>query len=303
MPRIMSPTALNQIRKPYPLALDLATLGRSIRLKRLECGLDLQDAADIINIDGAALKSLEDGKPVDTFCLFKVLEGLGLTMLVMPPADAENALDFLGQTVNWGQLTEANSSPRNRQARGPVSMPLDPEKLTPTLFVDFDGTLHVGTAYIDDRGDITLDSGRPLLEFAPLLEELLVGYPKIEIVLTTSWLTKMPVQKVIDALPAALRRRVVGTTGDVKPRWSYLLAGTERTDVIIRYAAGKRLRNWLAIDDAVFGIERAGFGAPGELVEHFVLLDPAIGINDRDVLSRIAKWLADVHAKILEDMP
>ncbi len=41
------------------------------------------------------------------------------------------------------------------------------------LFVDFDGTLHAGYASTDESGQITLDSGRPLLEFAPLRIEIL----------------------------------------------------------------------------------------------------------------------------------
>ncbi|WP_429571320.1 hypothetical protein [Paraburkholderia sp. UCT70] len=42
-------------------------------------------------------------------------------------------------------------------------------------------------------------------------------------------------------LPLDLRSRVVGTTSSIKPRRSYVLEGTERTDVIRTYAYGKRL--------------------------------------------------------------
>ncbi|RIV38819.1 hypothetical protein [Burkholderia pseudomallei] len=58
--------------------------------------------------------------------------------------------------------------------------------LAPTLFVDFDGTLHVGNTYIGEDDEVTLDTGRLLLEFVPLLAELLTTYPDMEIVLTTS---------------------------------------------------------------------------------------------------------------------
>ncbi|WP_331692596.1 hypothetical protein [Pandoraea sputorum] len=47
------------------------------------------------------------------------------------------------------------------------------------MFVDFDGTLHIGNAYIDDGGDITLDTGHPSLYFAPLLVELLMPSPDL----------------------------------------------------------------------------------------------------------------------------
>lgn len=115
--------------------------------------------------------------------------------------------------------------PKSGKKSDPPS-PLVLSRRTPTLFVDFDGTLHVGRALIDERGAITLDSGRPLLEFAPLLVELLEPYPSVEIVLTTSWLQKLPTDEVISYLPQALARRVVDTTRDIKARLSYVLNGS-----------------------------------------------------------------------------
>jgi hypothetical protein len=47
----------------------------------------------------------------------------------------------------------------------------------PTFFVDYDGTLHIGHALIDASGLVTLDSGRPLFEYVPLLVEMLKPYP------------------------------------------------------------------------------------------------------------------------------
>ncbi|MGF6511304.1 HAD domain-containing protein [Paraburkholderia sp. 32] len=80
-------------------------------------------------------------------------------------------------------------------------------------------------------------------------------------------------------LPPELQPRVVGTTSHIKPRRSYVLDGTERTRVICSYVYGKRLKHWLAIDDAVFGAEQFG-REPGELTDHFLLLDSSIGIAD-----------------------
>jgi hypothetical protein len=62
--------------------------------------------------------------------------------------------------------------------------PLLQERNTPTLFLDFDGTLHVGHAVVDVDGQVSLESGRQLFEYAPLLVELLAPYPDVEIVLT-----------------------------------------------------------------------------------------------------------------------
>jgi len=278
-----------------PLAADLRALGSIIRERRLECGLDLLDAADYSDVDVAELSLIEDGKAASTQSLFQVLRGFGLEMLIMGRDNASDALTALGHSViNWLDVMEQRAPSREQRER-PASPQLVLDNTTPTLFVDFDGTLHVGNAYIDDAGEISLDTGRPLLEFAPLLVDLLAPYPKVEIVLTTSWVRRLPEERVIAYMPPELRPRVVGTTSSIKPRRSYVLDGTERTDVIRSYAYGKRLKHWLAIDDAVFGAERFG-REPGELTDHFLLLDPTRGISDEAALERIRDWLIQIHA-------
>jgi hypothetical protein len=189
----MSSTSLNQTGKPCPLAVELAALGRLVRHQRLECGLDLHDAADTIDVDALVLKSMEAGASTDTACLFKVLGALGRTMLVMPPADAKDALDCLGHVARYH------------------------------------------SRYV-------------------------IGLPEPRAISSPAGATCAPAPS--EPMPSSAMRPA----------------------------------NALAIDDAVIGIERFGFREPGELVEHFVLLDPIIGINDGDVLSRIAKWFADAHA-------
>ncbi|CAB3794648.1 HAD domain-containing protein [Paraburkholderia fynbosensis] len=275
-----------------PLAVDLRALGHLVRSCRLRCELNLLDAAEYLYVDVAELSGIEDGLSVRTEVLFKVFAGFGLEMLVMKRDDASDALAAVGHTVNWNEVMERRF-PRREQ---PKLVPLIMDNTTPTLFVDFDGTLHVGNAYIDDSDEITLDTGRPLLEFAPLLLDLLAPYPDVKIVLTTSWARRLTEQCVIAYLPPELQRRVAGTTSSIKPRRSYVLDGTERTDVIRSYAYGKRLKHWLAIDDAVFGVERFE-RVPGELVDHFLLLDSSKGIGDDDALRHIARWLARVHSE------
>ncbi|OBR47205.1 hypothetical protein A6456_32945 [Paraburkholderia tropica] len=168
-------------------------------------------------------------------------------------------------------------------------MPAASATTAPTLFVDFEGTLHIGHASIDERGEIALDTGRPLFEFAPLLADLLEPYPEVVLVLTTSWLMTLNAQEVTSLLPLELARRVVGTTQNIKPRLSYLLGGTARTYVITSYAYGASLTKWLAIDDSVFGAERFG-REPGELAHHFVLLDSAQGLGDINAQKRVKQW-------------
>lgn len=278
-----------------PLAIDLPALGRLIHERRRECGLELLDAADYSDVDVTELSRIEDGQSASTDALFKVLRGFGLEMLIMQREDAGNALAEVGHPVNWHEVMQRRApKPTHRAASAQSQLVMDNE--TPTLFVDFDGTLHVGNAYIDDADEITLDTGRPLLEFAPLLAELLAPYPKVEIVLTTSWVRRLPEERVIAHLPPELRQRVVGTTSSIKPRRSYVLDGTERTYIIASYVYGKRLKHWLALDDAVFGAGRFG-REPGEMADHFLLLDSTKGISDSGARSRVEKWLLDVHAE------
>jgi hypothetical protein len=168
------------------------------------------------------------------------------------------------------------------------------DRNTPTLFVDYDGTLHGGHGVVDGDGQVSLDSGRPLFEYAPLLVELLEPYPDVEIVVTTSWLETMSTETVLSYLPPELVRRVVDTTRGRKPRLSYMLNGSGRTDVITCYAFGKGLKQWLAIDDSVYGAYHFG-REPGELVQNFVLLDSKRGISDEGAQQRIREWLVEVH--------
>lgn len=276
-----------------PLAIDLPTLGRLIRERRRECGLELLDAAEYSDVDVTELSRIEDGQSASTDAFFRVLRGFGLELLVMQREHAGNVLAEVGHPVNWQEVMQRRAPKPTRQATSAQPQPVMDNE-TPTLFVDFDGTLHVGNAYIDDANDITLDTGRPLLEFAPLLVDLLARYPDVEIVLTTSWSRRLPEERVVAYLPPELRKRVVGTTCSIKPRRSYVLDGTERTYVIASYAYGKRLKHWLALDDAVFGAGRFG-REPGELTNHFLLLDSTNGISDSGARSRIEKWLLDVH--------
>lgn len=273
-----------------PLASSPQALGQLVRSQRILCELDELDAADSIGVSTRVLGCIEDGRTVRVEILFKVLKAFGLAMLVMPRDEADVALQALGHTVNWYDIIAVESSARNYQVKS--SLILDKE--TPTLFVDYGGTLHVGHALVDAAGDITLDSGHELLEFAPLLVGMLEPYPSVEIVLTTSWLETLSEEKVISYLPAELARRVVGTTQGRRPRFSYMRDGTGRTDVITSYAYGKRLKHWLAIDDAVYGAYHFG-REPGELVRNFVLLDSARGISDEPAQRRIREWLVEVH--------
>ncbi|WP_425218997.1 HAD domain-containing protein [Ralstonia solanacearum] len=283
---MMSSSSLN------PLALNAVALGQLVRQQRLACGLSATDAAAYLHISPRSLIRLEQGERASTDIMFRVLREFGLAMLVMPKASVGTALAALGHRANWNE--EPRSTPPAKKRTPAAELP--PENHTPTLFLDFDGTLHAGHALIDAQNQVSLDSGRPLFEFTPLLVSMLAPYPAVAIVLTTSWLQRLSLDEVMAYLPLELARRIIGTTKDIKPRLGDLKSGTDRTAAITSYAYGKGLRNWLAIDDSVHGAYKFG-QEPGELLHHFVLLDADRGINDEQAQERIRSWLAGTQGR------
>jgi transcriptional regulator with XRE-family HTH domain len=66
----------------------LEDLGRVVRSQRALAKLRIDDAAALSFVSSDLLSRLENGKPITTDKLLKVLDGLGLRMLVVPVCDA-----------------------------------------------------------------------------------------------------------------------------------------------------------------------------------------------------------------------
>lgn len=79
-----------------PLARDTVALGLLVRNRRLEQSMRIDDAAALVGVSSNVLSRLENGHPVGSDRLFRVLEGLGLSMLVLPRSDSTTALRALG---------------------------------------------------------------------------------------------------------------------------------------------------------------------------------------------------------------
>ncbi|MBC8748577.1 MULTISPECIES: HAD domain-containing protein [Paraburkholderia] len=154
----------------------------------------------------------------------------------------------------------------------------------PTLYLDVDGTLHAGSADIDEHGRITIESGRKLFEFAPVLVELLAPYPRVQLVLTTSWLQHIGRDGVTSQLPEALRYRIVDDTMKIRSRMSEVQDGTDRVSKILRHVWSHGVLIWLALDDRAWGV-------PIGYMQHFVHLSPESGISSPNARLRIESWL------------
>ncbi|CAI8698432.1 helix-turn-helix domain-containing protein [Burkholderia pyrrocinia] len=80
----MARTLPRPIATPDPLALDLVALGALIRNRRAQNQMRIDDAADMLGVSKDVLSRLENGRAVSLDKLFKVLDGLGLNLLVVP---------------------------------------------------------------------------------------------------------------------------------------------------------------------------------------------------------------------------
>ena len=155
----------------------------------------------------------------------------------------------------------------------------------PTLYLNFGGVLNCGHGLLDENGNITLDSGRPLLEYAPYLADVLTPFPQVQIILTTSWLQSLGAGKTIALLPDQLRRRVVGTTLGTPPRLSEISNGSAKAMTVIRHAVKHGLTTWLALDDEAWGM-------PSDFEQHFLHTDPETALGAPEARKQLREWLA-----------
>ncbi|MDR8401856.1 HAD domain-containing protein [Paraburkholderia sp. USG1] len=155
----------------------------------------------------------------------------------------------------------------------------------PTLFLNFGGVLNVGHGLVDDRRNVTLDSGRGLIEFAPYLADVLAPWPQVQIIVTTSWLQTLGAERTIGLLPEQLRRRVVGTTLGTPPRLSEISNGSAKAMTVIRHAVRHGLTTWLAIDDEAWGV-------PSDFEQHFLHTDSDTALGAPRARQQLREWLA-----------
>jgi transcriptional regulator with XRE-family HTH domain len=66
-----------------------------VRNQRARSELRIDDAADLIGVTHDVLSKVENGRSVGLEKLFKVLDGLGLKMLVVTPTEAEDVVRAL----------------------------------------------------------------------------------------------------------------------------------------------------------------------------------------------------------------
>lgn len=141
----------------------------------------------------------------------------------------------------WLQRTAPLPTPRHRRDDLDV------------LYLDFDGVAHPSDvwwsisrgAYL---GESLVAQGHRLFEHCDLLEQQLLPYPNLAIVLSTSWVRTYSFSGAAKRLPKSLRDRCIGATYHSqmhRDSFARMPRGLQVLDDVRR----RRPRRWLALDD------------------------------------------------------
>lgn len=143
--------------------------------------------------------------------------------------------------------------------RGVVTPPAAPVHASPTmpindrrelLYLDFDGVLHPEDVRVSRKLGCYVHSpaGHLLFEHAQLLGYLLMPYPRVSIILSTTWAQHYGVFRAAQRLPEVLRTRCIGGT---MPRYisRRRFAEVPRGHQVLQDVERRAPHVWLAIDD------------------------------------------------------
>ena len=162
------------------------------------------------------------------------------------------------------------------------------------LFLDYDGVLHGDAVYLEHRRPVLRGSGT-LFEWSHHLIRALESCPDVQIVLSTSWVRARGFTRARDALPEALREKVIGGTwhsrmgrsefGGFRLATTWWDNATRFQQIVAYIARAKTEVSWLAIDD-----DDTGWAE--ECRDRLVLTDSDRGLSDSYVLAQLRKKLA-----------
>lgn len=160
------------------------------------------------------------------------------------------------------------------------------------LYLDFDGVMHhENVLWHPKRGAyLHAPQGYTLFQHSNLLASLLVPYPEVQIVLSTSWVIQYGLSGAAKRLPAELRDRVIGGTYHSKMPRAEFQYEKPRGQQVYEDVLRRRPRAWLALDDNTLGW-------PEEHMQKFIRTDPYEGISAPEVLAELTNKLAAMSAQ------
>jgi hypothetical protein len=155
------------------------------------------------------------------------------------------------------------------------------------IYLDYDGVLHHDSVYWSKQEGIHIRDapGRTLFEWAPILVELLVPHPTVQIVLSTSWVRVRDFNFARGKLPLALQAKVVGATFHAREMQKFEFDNMSRGAQIYADVQRRRPMQWLALDnDDKFW--------PAHCRDHLVKTEDDVGLSDPNVQNAVCAWLA-----------
>lgn len=155
-------------------------------------------------------------------------------------------------------------------------------------YLDFDGVLHDDEVYFCRNRGVYLDmAGRTLFEWAHVLGELLVPYPEVKLVLSTSWVRMKSFQFANRHLPSELQERVIGATFHhdvmIASDFDQLYRGQQVWSDVVR----RKALRWFALDND-------DVGWPRHCRDNLILTDDRIGLSDPIVQQQIRVRLTEL---------
>ncbi|MGA4475755.1 HAD domain-containing protein [Ectopseudomonas chengduensis] len=158
------------------------------------------------------------------------------------------------------------------------------------VFLDFDGVLHPDSVFLIGKEPKLRGNGQ-LFMWAPLLTEILMEFPHVKIVLSTSWVRHLGFHRTRNQLPPVIQNRIIGSTwhSEMARGWADQdwWDKSTRHDQICRYVARAHLPNWLAIDD-----DPAGW--PHDALNQLILCDGSLGLGDVNTAAQLKARLNEL---------
>lgn len=153
------------------------------------------------------------------------------------------------------------------------------------IYLDFDGVLHDDHVVWSRRQGIHMRTpGRFLFEWSPVLEVLLRPFPRVKIVLSTSWVRVKSFDFAKKQLSPALQSRVIGSTFHRRQMSKFEFDNQSRGAQIFSDVRRRRPVAWLAIDND----DEAW---PAHCRDHLIKTDDRLGLSDPEVQAAIQERL------------
>ena len=124
------------------------------------------------------------------------------------------------------------------------------------LYLDFDGVLHPSEVWYEYgmREPRLRVRGHKLFESMSMVEDAIVPYPGLKIVLSTTWVQTFGFEQARNRLSEGMQPRVIGATYDLDSPDAWRFSRMRRYDTIALDVARRKPARWLAVDDDALGL-------------------------------------------------